>query len=98
VGARCGMEEGESVMVDEKAPRQSCGKCLWLTVALDKLGRRIPRAQMAYRCRFPVVMQPLPDSVTRAHDYRPPAPSMWMQPSYGTSCPTFEPLTRPEAQ
>jgi hypothetical protein len=69
---------------------QRCGICRWLDVPPDARGRRIPRKGKAYRCEFPVVVQPLPDSVTRAHDYRPPKPSMWMEPSNGTECPTFD--------
>ena len=69
--------------------KQRCGTCKWLAVPADKAGRRIPRTGHVYRCVFPIIMPALPDSVTRDHGFRALAPVMHMEPSNGTTCPTW---------
>lgn len=76
---------------------KSCKTCKWLVVPRDAAGRRYVKQLGAYRCFFPVVAQPLPDSVTKAYGYRAPSPTQYMAPSDGAACPTYEKLVKEKA-
>ncbi len=72
---------------------QCCGKCRFLDVKPDKLGRRIVRALASYRCLAPVPEMPaLPDSVTQSYGYTPMTSRQKtiMESVEGKTCPTFE--------
>lgn len=43
--------------------RQRCGTCRWLSVPLNKGGKRVPMKWMTYMCDVPIPVPPMPDSV-----------------------------------
>ena len=69
---------------------RSCKTCRFLAVHPDARGRIVVRARNAYECRAIVPMPLLPDSVTRAHDFRWPPGRSYMTGDGGTLCPTWE--------
>ena len=75
-----------------KRPPRRCGTCKHLSVPPDADGKVRVRPTRAYRCRYQVPWPPLPDSITKAHDFRLPRSEdrgSWSD--NGTTCPTWEP-------
>jgi hypothetical protein len=76
-----------------KVPASRCGNCRFLRVAPDRSGRRVVRKANAYSCTFPLPEMPaLPESLTRAHGFRPYTKQgrSSMTPDDGANCPTWE--------
>lgn len=66
-----------------------CGECQYYSVAVDKRGRRVLRADRMFPCVAPVPEPIFPDSVKRAYNFRWPPSRSYMSPNGGTSCAMF---------
>ncbi len=68
----------------------TCKDCRWLTVAPDKIGRRVVRSSRAYRCSVAVPDVDLPTSVTMEFSFRWPPHRVMVCGTDGVDCPCWE--------
>lgn len=68
-----------------------CHTCRFMEVPPDKAGRRVVRADKAYRCLYEVTWPDMPDSITHAHDFQYPSKN-WVWKNFGKDCPVWEGL------
>jgi len=64
--------------------------CKWLDVPADKLDRRIPRKDGAYRCLVPVECPTFPCSITKSYGFTWPMTKCFVTIQIYNECPMKE--------
>lgn len=69
----------------------TCRNCKFLDVAPNKLGRVVPRANVAYRCLSPLPERPaFPVAYHHQLPFWPRVGSVWVEPGDGEGCTFWE--------